>query len=508
MQEIESRILLSASPLGLDAVDQDPVDVDAAFIEDSVDPHTDLFMERLDEFTQFLEQQSSEELLSSVGHGDGFLEAGEPDSIVFLDQRLPDSETLLNQFSFDSKTTLFVTLDASVDGISQITKFLSDSSYQFKSITLLSHGSSGQLQLGSTVLNGSNLAEYQDQISSWQQGTTQQADLFIYGCQVANGNQGESFLTNLAQDSGLDISASDDLTGSAILGGDWDLEFSIGSIETSVMLNPDPQGSWNHVMATIDLGASKDTNIYSGSWSSNNYGASEWIEIDSGGGDLGDGRMLFQFDLSSIPSGATITSATLKLYSQQDEGGSISMNVYRVTESWTEGTNDHSAGRSNWDYRTSTQLWSTAGGTVDSNIYATLVSDGNTGWDHWDITTLAQQWHDGTHTNYGMMLASPSSGDYEVEYKTRESTTNKPILTIEYTLPNQAPVLTNPTTVTVDEDTQTAISGISFVDPDAGSGTMGARVIVNNGTLNFTLSGGASFLNGINNSDNKRPVFY
>jgi hypothetical protein len=44
-----------------------------------------------------------------------------------------------------------------------------------------------------------------------------------------------------------DVAASNDLTGSAALGGDWQLEFKTGSIETSVALDADAQADYEGV---------------------------------------------------------------------------------------------------------------------------------------------------------------------------------------------------------------------------------------------------------------------
>ena len=47
---------------------------------------------------------------------------------------------------------------------------------------------------------------------------------------------GGSLLDRLGTLTGADVAASDDLTGSARLGGDWDLEYGNGRIETEYRL--------------------------------------------------------------------------------------------------------------------------------------------------------------------------------------------------------------------------------------------------------------------------------
>lgn len=41
------------------------------------------------------------------------------------------------------------------------------------------------------------------------------------------------FIDHLALFTGADVAASDDLTGNAALGGDWELEAAAGTIETA-----------------------------------------------------------------------------------------------------------------------------------------------------------------------------------------------------------------------------------------------------------------------------------
>jgi hypothetical protein len=53
---------------------------------------------------------------------------------------------------------------------------------------------------------------------------------------------------------GADVAASTDRTGSADLGGDWNLELNIGAIETDVAFGERVQTSYSHVLENIGLG--------------------------------------------------------------------------------------------------------------------------------------------------------------------------------------------------------------------------------------------------------------
>ncbi|MEM6433273.1 MAG: peroxidase family protein [Cyanobacteria bacterium P01_D01_bin.115] len=126
-----------------------------------------------------------------------------------------------------------VVLDADQDGVGQITELLTQ--YQdLTSLQILSHGDAGQLNLGSGVLNAETITRYADELTQWQSALNDEADILLYGCNVAAGAAGQAFVTQLHQLTGADIAASTDLTGTAALGGDWQLEYTQGQIETEL----------------------------------------------------------------------------------------------------------------------------------------------------------------------------------------------------------------------------------------------------------------------------------
>ena len=62
---------------------------------------------------------------------------------------------------------------------------------------------------------------------------TEDADLLLYGCNLAGNSEGEEFVAVLSTMTGADVAASTDLTGHETLGGDWDLEYQTGLIEAN-----------------------------------------------------------------------------------------------------------------------------------------------------------------------------------------------------------------------------------------------------------------------------------
>jgi len=87
-------------------------------------------------------------------------------SIYFIDDRVQDKEALFSDI--DASAKWFV-LDSSLDGIYQMQKILS--SYRnLDSVQIISHGSIGAINIGSSVLNSTNLTYYQTQLQDSLRG--------------------------------------------------------------------------------------------------------------------------------------------------------------------------------------------------------------------------------------------------------------------------------------------------------------------------------------------------
>ena len=112
--------------------------------------------------------------------------------------------------------------DANKDGIQQIVETLS--SYRdLKSIQIVSHGNMAQFYLGGKTLHGGNMGRYSAQLKKWGESLSESGDILIFGCNVGEGAAGRDFISRLSLLTGADVASSDDLTGPAIKGGDWDL---------------------------------------------------------------------------------------------------------------------------------------------------------------------------------------------------------------------------------------------------------------------------------------------
>ena len=97
---------------------------------------------------------------------------------------------------------------------------------------LYGHGSSGVFQLGRDAITGSNVSNYQSDLSALGEALKPDGDVLLYACDLASGDRGQDLIRALARATDADVAASDDLTGASWLGGDWQLEHVAGTVET------------------------------------------------------------------------------------------------------------------------------------------------------------------------------------------------------------------------------------------------------------------------------------
>ena len=147
--------------------------------------------------------------------------------IVFIESNVADYTTLIARLSPALEVHI---LDAAGDGLAQMAEILAGRS-GIDAIHLISHGSEGAVQLGTVTLDEATLQSRQADLGTIGQSLGEDGDLLLYGCNVAQGPAGIDFVGKLAQATGADVAASDDLTGAAAKGGDWVLEYTenIGS---------------------------------------------------------------------------------------------------------------------------------------------------------------------------------------------------------------------------------------------------------------------------------------
>ena len=188
------------------------------------------------------------------------------EEVIFVDAGVEDRQTLIDaalQRRPDQPAPAsveVVVLDGERDGVEQISAWLKQYK-SLKAVHILSHGGEASLQLGNGALDAGSLERYQQDLRQWGDALAETADILIYGCDVAAGGAGKAFLAHIAEATGADVAASDDRTGAAALGGDWDLERSVGVIDARSLSAGNYASILAVTAATADINATVKTQL-------------------------------------------------------------------------------------------------------------------------------------------------------------------------------------------------------------------------------------------------------
>ncbi|WP_407321879.1 DUF4347 domain-containing protein [Dickeya ananatis] len=171
--------------------------------------------------------------------------------VVFIDTSVADYQQLASGVKDGVEVVL---LDAGKDGLSQIAQW-AQTHTGYEAIHIISNGGEGSLTLGSVTLTDSMLASRRADLTTIGQALSDSGDILLYGCNVAQGTQGQTFISDLAALTGADVAASTDLTGSTALKGDWVLESQVGQITTDIAITAATQSEYTRVLDTFTFEA-------------------------------------------------------------------------------------------------------------------------------------------------------------------------------------------------------------------------------------------------------------
>ncbi len=203
--------------------------------------------------------------------------------------------------------------------------------------------------------------------------------------------------------------------------------------------------------AVANLTPVADTFI-NGGLSNNNAGRTAWFDAGTDGTG-GVRRGLLRFDLSSIPAGSTVTSATVQLtVTRVPANGPVnsSFDLLRLLAGWNEGTkggnngSTASTGEATWNDRMrGTASWTTPGakndaaGTASASAAVTSADNAKYSWSGSGLVADVQLWVDNPSQNFGWLLTSRAEGSRRSVrgFASRESGASAGTLVVNYTPP-------------------------------------------------------------------------
>ncbi|WP_230182820.1 DUF4347 domain-containing protein, partial [Aquabacterium sp. CECT 9606] len=272
MEELEARILYSADLLG--ALPDGGMDMasDTPSAQVVVMPATPVTSQRSDD-TQASGASVAAEVKNSL-------------ELVFIDASVPDADqlaSLLQSQTTAGRTLEIHWLDDQSDGVSQIAEVLKGRE-GIDALHIISHGDASGLQLGNGRLDGAWLTGHMGDLASWGGALSAEADLLLYGCDLASSSEGRALVDNLSLLTGADVAASDDLTGSTLLGGDWILEYQQGAVEAEVAVGATGQAAWQNLLSVTASSASESTvNGTTTGTQENNIDSGKQVAADANG---------------------------------------------------------------------------------------------------------------------------------------------------------------------------------------------------------------------------------
>jgi serine protease AprX len=191
-----------------------------------------------------------------------------------------------------------------------------------------------------------------------------------------------------------------------------------------------PTRSSDSCEQTMTLNPVADTELDEAEPNVSDGSATSIDTVPSPAGKRAYGAVLF--DLSNIPTGSTVTTATLGIYVLTART-SHSDPVHVMTAVWTESAT--------WSKRDGVNTWTS--GSFGSNDYAATalgtIVPSTTGFKTLDVTSTVANWVNGSVANRGLLIRSTGTDTGGAGYATHESANNKPYLSVTYMGPCPPP---------------------------------------------------------------------
>ena len=278
--------------------------------------------------------QLAQQLLTTVDEQSSELNAATVDSIrhelVFVDTSVAGYQALLDDlFAKATPESVFeiLLLDPTRDGVSQVTAALAGRS-DLAAVHILSHGQAGGFQLGATWIDQQSLMGVSGEVARWASAFTSDGDLLIYGCNLAATAEGQQLIDGLSALTGADVAGSTDLTGSAALGGNWNLEYVHGAVTETIGQDATLGITWNDVLLAAPTAPESRVNTTTANAQETAFASPQAVAVDAAGNYVvtwadsnldgsGYGVYFQRYNAAGVAQGAETRANTTTLNAQQ-----------------------------------------------------------------------------------------------------------------------------------------------------------------------------------------------
>ncbi|NYS62413.1 DUF4347 domain-containing protein [Vreelandella salicampi] len=412
--------------------------------------------------------------------------------VIFIDTGVDDWQSLVDGVPQGNE---IVILDSTRDGLVQMAEWAAGRE-GYGAIHILSHGSQGEVQLGTASLNNDTLPGYSEALAKIGQSLTEDGDILLYGCNVAADQTGLDFIGKLSQITGADIAASSDLTGANDKGGNWVLEQQVGEIKTQSLLGME----YDNVLAAPVDQAFSGMLPYMHYYMPYTVGGSEGLSFSAS-----PGSMMAEIRIIDEPTGFTTGNAA---YLFVDMGNYVEFSSVDPDGDGPDAKslftlNQLAAGYYQFSYSSSYEVSGWAKGSEVVSVEVDLASTGTYGPDAASAITYTKSDQDsGMYAGGALNFGSAWTNIDTVRFTVSDSGMMMGMVellldTIDFSDPVQED--TTPPTVTIDVADTSLIadetSEVTFTFNEAVQGFSNANLTVANGMLSAveTADGGKTW---------------
>jgi len=293
--------------------------------------------------------------------------------VVFIDSSVPDIQDLLNGLKPGEKA--FV-IDAGSDGLDQIAGILkSEHLGNLSGIQIVAHGSAGELELGSSTLNDSDLSDHASALATIGNALASGGDLSLYACDTAQGASGQQFIADLSHLTGVNVAAATHDIGQTPDGENWTLDATIGGAAPAAPFTAQAMADFEGTLTTgtfrvpvaapnVPAGGYNDPQIIT-------LGNGDIaIAFEDNSGDGGNGTIdVGVFDQNGNRVGSEIDGTVGNVANVQEVDGSTSNTFWVFSDVLSQTTGLFGT--------VTAQLMTVSGNTVTAGASKNLINDSN-----------------------------------------------------------------------------------------------------------------------------------